>query len=1664
VLSVYYPLVLEPSRTQYVLVGSSLQYVLQTQTKTGLFALGMPDPHYKWEASNASVVSVDERGKAVALKLGRSEISAINMEMAGNRATGRLHVVHPAYVSLEAFLVGGADDESSSSSATHNLIVGREYDIRCHLFEQGGHKLSQTAHLDWAVTLPPSWRSTRTAANLYRVVPDAAGTFSCAASLGALLNEATNKSVKLSSPLRAEQEMFVTEPLKISPSAALLPLDPQASVDGQRFSVRGGSGRYNFYSSNRAVVTVDAAGTVLPKSVGVGQIAAVDQTNLQNQDRASVEVAEPVSAVLSRVQFEVRRGEEFLVPLEIRDSAGRPFTNCSALKVSWSVEDGVLVAESSSAVGWVKRTQSDVWCTGKMFVAKELGRTTIRFSYGATMSGEAVVRIYDPVAVEGPSSWCASVGTSVEVGWRGGPPPGDASSFFSHLVPVTDASAVRIETIQLPDGKSGFRVTCLRPHAQDMQLRVGNAPTKLNPKPAESVASVHANCIAVPTRILLYPLPVKRAASGDTALLAAGQAQCSRVSTFAPLDMLLADSTTSVGTMSRYQVTNDEPIYLRVVVMDNAGLVCSNFSSVPIAFESDQGAAVSVKADGAVVGAAVLSLTGFTGNVVVSAKTTSSVPASQVEFNVVHPLKVSQQDVFLFNDRAGASAQLDVTGGSGIYSILLASPVSAGEEDPIVSLVSEASPPTSVKIGPVRPGVVSIAVRDVCMAGKSPLSVRVRVADLKSLSVSTDQSFVPVGGNVSIELTAFSNFDELLSKTMLQKYVRVIPRHDDFLAVKLSADGMRWTATCLSVGSGSVLFLGTSSSGSGGSVQSAPVSIQCFPPLSLFPKLMRLLPDEVYQVRWSGCPSVSELSFEVSDLSVAKVDSSGSIVAGSNPGKAFLSASCRGIDPASSAVNPVKRVFSTDRVELVVQRLGELRLRCPANSLLVGAEMSVHAQGRNGETPVTFGTQPLRYRWDTMNPEIASFMPVFGNGNAESSSFSVRVVGRNAGTTRIAAWVTQGDDSQTEVALGSCQITVTEPLTHLGGCNAVMLLPPLSRGQIRTSKDATRTLSYRVFAGGETDIKVDEQGVVSTGSNMGSAFVEVSDVTGSGGSSSLVERLVVEVRSAALHMLQLLPEQAQQQQQQQQQQQDGTLPIGGEVRVRLVLRATNGAPFHSADVAFEHEMNTYDVVSVRPGSSNDTIILRAMRPGKAVLRVFATADPSMEDFLLVTSGNAITPSQPTVVVGGSLQFSAFVAASSAQPVWSSLNPSVVSIDEQTGKASALRVGRARVMLREGSVTTFTEVEVIKVDRIAVDSLEEPLSNLVLLGSGKPATARVRVSFSHGATVLRRAAGLEHNLLHQCQIVEHTWAFAIAQYDNTTDMHYCAVTALRPRNPKTQAPKTLTLEVKLGELSTTAQLPFVSGFALVSDADESIELTMDKRAHLLEILPSNSAGQDQAPPLMVSTSNPDKVEVRSVSETSSLYVFQLRVIDGNGPSFDIQLQLLSPSTGQKLTIPVSFRAPAVSPTPPLVRSHHNQQQSQQQQQQQQQPSQKVVEVVSAGKSSAMALVLLLILFVCCLVGLVAGWRYLAEPVVPTNAAGIPIGGVATPGKPVAAADGFTPSKNWGNRSMLANNTTVLNTPNRRNDTTWIGSPLNDTRITPSNAGALNLSAFDATRRR
>ena len=353
---------------------------------------------------------------------------------------------------------------------------------------------------------------------------------------------------------------------------------------------------------------------------------------------------------------------------------------------------------------------------------------------------------------------------------------------------------------------------------------MGHSVTKGNPKPAESTAVLHYNCIRHPSRILLYPVyeRAQPVLGNSSSVSDRRQAQCSRVSIFAPLDTLLADSSSLL--LARYQVTNDEPIALRVVVMDEAGLVCSNFSSVPLTFQTDQGSAVKLASKDAT---AKLTLGDFLGNVVVTAKAEPSA-RSQVEFNVVNPLKVTRTALSLFNDPSEL-LDLTVSGGSGIYDVAPSNP-----NQDIVSLEADASGGGLFNFAPRRPGVISVVVRDLCMVGKPPISIKVHVAGLRALQASHTKSFVAVGDSTAVHVRGLNNFDQALSSMQMRKYLRIEPRHDEHISMWPTDQGSsEWTVKCLTVGSGAVYFVGTTPTGE--TVESASVSVQCFPPLRLFP-------------------------------------------------------------------------------------------------------------------------------------------------------------------------------------------------------------------------------------------------------------------------------------------------------------------------------------------------------------------------------------------------------------------------------------------------------------------------------------------------------------------------------------------------------------------------------------------------------------------------------------------------------------------------------------------------------------------------------------------------------------------------------------------------------------------------------------------------------------
>ncbi len=75
------------------------------------------------------------------------------------------------------------------------------------------------------------------------------------------------------------------------------------------------------------------------------------------------------------------------------------------------------------------------------------------------------------------------------------------------------------------------------------------------------------------------------------------------------------------------------------------------------------------------------------------------------------------------------------------------------------------------------------------------------------------------------------------------------------------------------------------------------------------------------------------------------------------------------------------------------------------------------------------------------------------------------------------------------------------------------------------------------------------------------------------------------------------------------------------MKFNVVLRDDVGVAFNTANgITLDFQLDTSDIVNVGPGPDNRTITVRALRPGEAILRVYANTHLGLlDDYVKVLS-------------------------------------------------------------------------------------------------------------------------------------------------------------------------------------------------------------------------------------------------------------------------------------------------------------------------------------------------------------------------------------------------------------------------------------------------------------
>jgi len=322
----------------------------------------MPNPQYSWKTLETSIATIDQTGLLHAQAIGSTVVSVHYENMNENSIQTEIVVCIPVSISIRIestdensnFRVDHASSSSSSSSLSSSassssnwiLVAGREYNLEVQVFDDQKHKIFVSEDASFELNLPSKYfkilvSSPSRSHVTVRALQD--GITKISATL-----IRPNRHFELSNAISTTRDIEITLPVSIKPSPyVILPFVPLVT---HRYTLRatGGSGNYGWYSSDDSVVNVNQRGEIyqipshhFPTSRNTSTIMAVDRLSLENRDSTTVILKVPASIEFyGRVSAEIELGRRIRVFARVLDDEGRPFHNCSALNIQWTIDGG----------------------------------------------------------------------------------------------------------------------------------------------------------------------------------------------------------------------------------------------------------------------------------------------------------------------------------------------------------------------------------------------------------------------------------------------------------------------------------------------------------------------------------------------------------------------------------------------------------------------------------------------------------------------------------------------------------------------------------------------------------------------------------------------------------------------------------------------------------------------------------------------------------------------------------------------------------------------------------------------------------------------------------------------------------------------------------------------------------------------------------------------------------------------------------------------------------------------------------------------------------------------------------------------------------------------------------------------------------------------------
>uniref|UniRef100_A0A8B9TXM7 Nucleoporin 210 n=1 Tax=Anas platyrhynchos TaxID=8839 RepID=A0A8B9TXM7_ANAPL len=1256
-------ILLNPAYDVYLLVGTSIQYRVQKIRQGKITELMMPSDQYELQLQNNvlgpegdlswPVAQLDQATSVVtAVQQGQTNLVLEHKSILPRLPNSTIYVVNPGYL---GFTIHPGD--------RWVLETGRLYEITIEVYD----KLSNKVYLSENIRI-----STKFSEEYFEILKSSLnGSYHYVRAIkkGQTIIDAALTSVvdqdggvhTFPVPVRNQQEVEIYVPIVLSPSILTFPWQPKAGAYQYTIQAHGGSGNFSWSYSNQAVATVTVKGVMTTGSdIGISIIRANDVQNPLHYGEMKVFVTEPSGMEFTPCQVEARVGQVLELPLRINGltnvETGEtvPLSDCSHFDLVVEVENrGVFVPLQ----GRLKPTAD--FCSGVKVKAETQGYTTLVVSYThghVHLSASITIAAYLPLkTVDPPSVALVTLGSSKDMLFEGGPRPWvqEPSKFFRNITAEDEESIV----------------SCKSLGEQVIALTVGNNPTVTNPFPAVEPAVVKLIC-AVPSRLTLTPV------YGSPQL---------------DLSCPLLQQNKQVVPVSNYR----NPV-LDLAAYDQQGSKFDNFSSLSIIWESTKMSLANIepnmpmelilKEDGSsqkkMHGLQTVLVHHKSGTTAISATATGyqqshlkaakvKIPyepllpvSAAIELILVEDVKVSPTDVSIYN-HPDIQAELFIKEGSGYFFI----------NTSVANIVTVSHEETQgvALVHPLLPGSVTVMIHDLCL-----------VVDK-----------VEIGKTVKAYVRVLDDS----KKPFLAKYFTVMD-------LKLRAASQIVSLVCdiyvaflvHGVALGQTSLMATVTDRRGQRINSAPQQIEVFPPFRLLPRKVTLIIGAMIQITSEGGPQPqSNIIFSISEEKIASVNSAG-LIRGVAVGNGTVTGVVQAVDAETGKVV----VVSQDKVEVEVVQLTAVRIHAPITRMKTGTQMPVYVMGiTSSQTPFSFGNAVpgLTFHWSVTKRDTLDIKTRHNEASFQlpaKYNFAMNVYGRVKGRTGLKVVVKVLDPAANQFynmareLSDEIQIQVYEKL-HLVTPEVEteqILMSPNSFIKLQTNRDRVASLSYRVLDGPDKVpvVKIDERGVLNSGSLIGLSTIEVISQESFGINQTIVAAVkVYPISYLRISMSPILHTQNKEALL--------ALPLGVTLTFTVHFHDNSGDAFHSHNSVLSFATNRDDFVQIGKGPTNNTFVIRTVNVGLTLLKVWDAEHGGIADYVPLPVQHAIFPELVDVVVGDVLCLSTSLINHEGLPgIWSSSLSSVLQVDSKTGVAVARDSGVATVYYEiPGLLKTYREI-------------------------------------------------------------------------------------------------------------------------------------------------------------------------------------------------------------------------------------------------------------------------------------------------------------------------------------------------------------------------------------